>query len=120
MSPQEPERSFGETLRAAREAKEIGLRRFADQIGISPTYLSKVERGEFAPPAEDKIVAMAQALGLDQDELLALAGKVASDLTQIIQEKPKAMASFLRKARTLTPDDLNRLTDGIDDLKRSE
>jgi transcriptional regulator with XRE-family HTH domain len=29
-------------------------------IGVSPTYLSKVERDEFAPPAEDKVRAIAQ------------------------------------------------------------
>ena len=29
-------------------------------IGVSPTYLSKVERDEFPPPAEDKVKAIAQ------------------------------------------------------------
>jgi HTH-type transcriptional regulator, competence development regulator len=118
VSPQEPERKFGETIRAAREQKEIGLRRFADLIGISPTYLSKVERGEFAPPAEDKIIAIARELGLDQDEMLALAGKVATDLSEIIQEHPREMASFLRTARDLSPEDLRRLTQEIQERKK--
>jgi transcriptional regulator with XRE-family HTH domain len=27
----------------------------AKKIGVSPAYLSKIERGDFDPPAEDKI-----------------------------------------------------------------
>ena len=59
---------FGEFVRGAREAKDIGLREMAKMIGVSPTYLSKVERDEFAPPAEDKVKAIARVLGCDVDE----------------------------------------------------
>ena len=45
---------FGEFVRRERKAKEIGLREMAKMIGVSPTYLSKIERDEFPPPAEDK------------------------------------------------------------------
>jgi transcriptional regulator with XRE-family HTH domain len=34
---------FGAFVRREREAKEIGLREMAKKIGVSPTYLSKVE-----------------------------------------------------------------------------
>jgi transcriptional regulator with XRE-family HTH domain len=44
---------FGEFVRRERETKEIGLREMAKMIGVSPTYLSKIERDEFPPPAED-------------------------------------------------------------------
>jgi HTH-type transcriptional regulator, competence development regulator len=46
---------FGEFVRREREAKEIGRREMAKMIGVSPTYLSKIERDEFPPPAEDKV-----------------------------------------------------------------
>ena len=48
-------KKFGALVRREREAKEIGLREMAKMIGVSPTYLSKVERDEFPPPAEDKV-----------------------------------------------------------------
>jgi HTH-type transcriptional regulator, competence development regulator len=35
---------FGAFIRREREGKEIGLREMAKMIGVSPTYLSKVER----------------------------------------------------------------------------
>jgi HTH-type transcriptional regulator, competence development regulator len=99
---------FGAFIRREREAKEIGLREMAKKIGVSPTYLSKVERDEFPPPAEDKVRSIAAIIGQDTDELLALAGRVASDLTEIIRKQPREMADFLRAAKGLTAEDMAR------------
>ena len=111
-------KKFGATIRALREQRQISLRKFADKVGISPTYLSKVERDEFPPPGEETIKQMAEALGQDPDELLALAGKVSSDLPAIIQQRPREMASFLRTAGELTPEELARLTKYVERMKR--
>ena len=54
---------FGDFVRREREAKEIGLREMAKMIGVSPTYLSKIERDEFPPPAEDKVRKIAGSSG---------------------------------------------------------
>jgi transcriptional regulator with XRE-family HTH domain len=102
-------KSFGATVRRDREQLEIGLREMAKMIGVSPTYLSKVERNELPPPAEDKVKKIAEIIGRDPDELLALAGRVASDLTEIIRRHPREMASFLRAANGLTANDMARL-----------
>jgi len=103
-------KTFGATVREWREQQEIGLRRFAESVGMSPTYLSKIERDDFPPPGEEKVVAIAIALGKDADELLALAGRVASDLSEIIQQKPREMATFLRAARGLTSKEIEKFT----------
>jgi len=112
-------RGFGDRIRHLRTGREISLRAFAKQIDMSPTYLSKVERGEFPPPAEQKVKAMADALDQDPDELLALAGRVASDLPKIIQRAPREMATFLRTAKGLSPEAIGRLTREAEKLKRS-
>jgi transcriptional regulator with XRE-family HTH domain len=100
---------FGAFIRKEREAKEIGLREMAKMIGVSPTYLSKVERDEFAPPAEDKVKAIAGIIGCDADELLARAGRVSSDLSEIIKRHPVELAALLRTTKGLTGDDMARL-----------
>jgi transcriptional regulator with XRE-family HTH domain len=82
-------------------------------IGFSATYLSKIERGELPPPAEERVKEIARLLDQNADELLALAGKVASDVREIIKEQPQAMASFLRTARGLGPDELRRLEEEV-------
>jgi len=102
-------KSFGALVRRERQAKEIGLREMAKNIGISPTYLSKIERGDFDPPAEDKVRKIAEIIGRDPDELLALAGRVASDLTDIIRQRPRELADFLRTAKGLSAEDIARL-----------
>ncbi|MCA3624606.1 MAG: helix-turn-helix domain-containing protein [Sphingomonas sp.] len=100
---------FGAFIRARREAKEIGLREMAKMIGVSPTYVSKVERDEFPPPAEDKVRLIAGVIGCDVDELLARAGKVATDLSDIIKRNPVEVAALLRTTKGLTADELTRL-----------
>ena len=42
---------FGPYIRDLRMDTGITLREFARQLGVSPTYISKVEQGKFAPPA---------------------------------------------------------------------
>ncbi len=100
---------FGAYVRQKREQRELGLREMAKIIGVSPTYLSKVERDEFSPPAEDKVLRIAEVFDIDADELLALAGKVSSDLSEIIREQPRELASFLRTVKGLSAEDVVRL-----------
>ncbi len=101
--------TYGSATRARREELEIGLRAFAKKLGVSPTYISKVERDELPPPAESRVKETAVLLGFDPDSLLALAGKVSSDLAEIIRERPTTMASILRTARNVPDDELKAI-----------
>jgi len=112
--------SFGATVRRLREEQKIGLRKFAQIVGMSPTYLSKVERDEFKPPTEEKVRAIADALGQDPDELLALAGRVSSDLAGIIKQHPREMATFLRAANGLTAEEMQQLAKEAQRLKKED
>lgn len=87
--------TLGAFIRREREAKNITLRKFADQIGVSPAFQSKVETADWIP-GEDKLLKIAEILDCNSDELLALAGKVSSDLTKIIRERPSDMALIIR------------------------
>jgi transcriptional regulator with XRE-family HTH domain len=88
---------------------DFGLREMAKMIGVSPTYLSKVERDEFPPPAEDKVRAIAEIIGYDADDLLARAGRVSSDITDIIKRHPVELAALLRTTKGLSAEDIARL-----------
>ena len=116
--------SFGATVRRLREEKKIGLRKFAQMVGMSPTYLSKVERDQFNPPSEEKIKAIAAALGEDANGLLALAGRVSSDLADIVQRQiqrhPREAADFLRSVNGLSAKDMQRLAEQAQQLKKKE
>ena len=116
MGDDEP-RTFGAIVRQERMRLGIGLRQFAKKIGVSPTYQSKFERDEMPPPAEEKVRKIAQIIGRDSDEMLALAGRVSSDLSDIIQKRPQEMASFLRTANDLTAEEM---ASWVERMKRND
>jgi transcriptional regulator with XRE-family HTH domain len=113
---------FGEYLRQRREKlqetdAQFSLRRVAAAIGVEPSYLSKVERGEQPPPSEKAVLALAQALGEDPDVLLALAGKVSAELQQIIRKRPQLFAQLIRDLKDLPDHAVLRLVREVRDGK---
>lgn len=93
--------SFGQHIRAKRQAlqatdERFSLRRLAARLGIQPSYLSRLERGDTPSLSEDHILALAAELGENPDELLGLAGKVASDIRSILASHPAQFATLLR------------------------
>lgn len=87
---------FGPYIRAAREARATTLRGLARQIDVEPAYLSKIEREIFPPPSEGLIVKIAGHLGEDPDRLLALAGKIPSDIKNMILQSEGQLAKMIR------------------------
>jgi transcriptional regulator with XRE-family HTH domain len=77
------------------------VRKLAARIGIEPSYLSKIERDEQAPPGEGTIRRLAEELGEDPDVLLALAGKVPTDLLEIVRARPRLFADLLRELKKM-------------------
>jgi transcriptional regulator with XRE-family HTH domain len=99
---------IGHYIRERREKLRIkdrrySLRQVANRIGVEPSYLSKIERGERVSLSEKKIIALAKELNEDPDVLLALSGKVSSDLQEIIRKRPKLFAQLIRDLKD-TPD----------------
>lgn len=99
-------KEFGAYLRKARETlrrqdKKYSVRQVAGRIGIEPSYLSKVERGENVSLSEAKIVLLAEDLGEDPDFLLALSGRVSSDLQEVIRKRPVLFAQLIRQLKDL-------------------
>src|SRR6476646_1451874 len=89
--------------------KEIGLREMAKMTGVSPTYLSKVERDEFPPPAEDRVRKIAAIIECDTDELLARADRVSSDISDIIKRRTKELTALLRTTKGMTAEQIERM-----------
>lgn len=98
--------SFGDYVRERREqlrkeSAEYSVRRVAVRIGLEPSYLSKIERGEQPPPSERAITALAHELQEDPDVLLALAGKVSNELLEAIRNRPQLFAGLIRQIKNL-------------------
>jgi PAS domain S-box-containing protein len=75
--------TFGQRLKALRQAKGMTQGELAKKTAISSTYVSKLETGVISPPRQKIILALAKALGVnksDTDELFGLARKMPPDL----------------------------------------
>jgi transcriptional regulator with XRE-family HTH domain len=110
----------GRFLRERREemAEEDGnfsLRQVATRCGITPAYLSRVERGEVAPPGEETLVKLAHDLGQDPDLVLAMAGKISADLRAVILARPRLFAELLRQMKQMPDNSLLRIVREVRD-----
>ena len=86
--PQEPlwREVLGRRLRALRQEQQETLAETAARAGISPQYLSEIERGRKEPSSE-MIAALAGALGTT---LIGLTEQVAIDLRRQLSLAPHA------------------------------
>lgn len=88
---------FGEKLRELRIKACLTQRQLADKVNIDFTYLSKIENGVLPPPSEKVILRLAEVLNTDKDELITLAGKIPTDIAQML--KNREALRFLRSNR---------------------
>ena len=86
--PQEPlwREVLGRRLRALRQEQQETLAETAARAGLSPQYLSEIERGRKEPSSE-MIAALAGALGIT---LIDLTEQVATDLRRQMAIAPRA------------------------------
>jgi transcriptional regulator with XRE-family HTH domain len=111
--------SFGTFIRAKRLEAGYTLRKFAETVDVSPTFLSRMERDEIEAPGESKIAAMAQALSIDAEELTLMAGRLPIKIREMIMQRP-ALVPLLRTANTKSDYDLQQLINSVIHNKTGE
>jgi transcriptional regulator with XRE-family HTH domain len=83
--------NFGEVLRDLRVAQDLGLRETAVKVGISPAYLSRIERNKEKPPSAEVIKCLAKVLAADPDVLFRLAASTDPELSDYLNRQPEMM-----------------------------
>lgn len=88
--------TFGEFIKGKRQDKGISLRKFAEQLNISPVYLCNMEKDRNPAPKDNVLSRMAQMLVLNDEDirlLYDLAAKsksnptVSKDLPEYIMDR---------------------------------
>lgn len=85
--------TFGEAITQARKDKELSQKRVAattlkeDGQAISAQYLNDIEHDRRNPPSEFIVRQLADALDLDLDYLLFLAGRFPSDVLEMSRDQ---------------------------------
>ena len=110
---------FGNQVRQLRRAKGLGQWAFAEMVGISHTYVSKIENekldfGDY--PSEELIRKIAAVLEANEDELLILAKKIPERIRQRVLERPDAF----RRLAELDNEALDRLVAEIEKHQKSD
>jgi HTH-type transcriptional regulator, competence development regulator len=89
--------TFGQRIQRLRRERGLTQRQVAKDLDIDFTYLSKLENGRDGEvPGEETVRKLAALLKTDEEELLALAGKVPAELRARAQ-RDVAFARFLRR-----------------------
>ena len=65
--------AFGEFVRAQRRLAQVSQRNLARMSGVSDSYLSQIERGNYRPSPQ-VVKALAQAFGLKPKQLYTMLG----------------------------------------------
>ena len=119
---------LGARVREKRLAHGQSVRQAAQEAGVSPATLSRVERGDHLPDREN-LLLLAQWIGVSLDQLtLAIGGTRATDDADGADEEvaalhqarnaivhspgettPESIALHLRADRDLTPEDVELL-----------
>ena len=103
-------KQFGLLLRERRLAKGFTLRKFAEALGVSPTYISGVENGTLPPPTFVRIEAISKLLDVSVDELMEHAGRWDDMAKQKLDERPDFVRLF-RAVKDLSPDQIAKVTE---------
>jgi transcriptional regulator with XRE-family HTH domain len=99
------EERFGRRVQRLRRDLGLTQRQVAAELGIDFTYLSKLENDRGEPPGEQTVRKLAAILQTDTEELLALAGKIPSELRLRAQQDVE-FARFLRRLPDIPDEDL--------------
>lgn len=92
--------SFGTKLREYRRQANMSQRELARRIGLDFSYISKVENDRLPPPAADTVLKICEVLDIEPEELLALIGKIPSDVREAVSQS-QAAQEFLRAAQQI-------------------
>lgn len=111
-------KNFGETIRDLRVAQDLGLRETAIKVGISPAYLSRIERGKERPPRPEVIKELAKILAADPDVLFRLSSSTDPEVVDYLHDQPEVM-NLLRyvKEACFTEDELKSLVQAAESIK---
>jgi transcriptional regulator with XRE-family HTH domain len=88
-------KEFGEYLRGLRQETGRGIKQVGPEVGVSYSYLSKLENG-LLDPSEGTIEKLAAYYGVDVERLKTAAGRLPPDVARILAERPEEAVALLR------------------------
>ena len=108
--------AFGPTIRLLRQAKGISLRELARQLGVSPAFLSQIEAGRQHKIPKQRIVQVADMLGVSVGYLMGTAHQVHPDVVEFLRDTPEAAEFMIAAMQSgLVAEDFSELREALRD-----
>ncbi|MGI6208442.1 MAG: ABC transporter substrate-binding protein [Anaerolineae bacterium] len=111
--------TFGQRLRSHRLARRLTLRALAERVGVSFTYLSKLENDRTTPPSAETVARLAAALGVDPTVMMCWAGRIPDDVAQTLVRCPELVELVRTVARFQFYDWSSAISETIQEAMRS-
>ncbi len=102
---------IGRMIATARRNKGWSLRQLSNETGISHTWLLKLEHGEYVTPAPDRLIRVADALGVDPERIeRVVKGQMSDSLPSV--------RTYFRAKYDLTATEIDALERAVEDIQR--
>jgi transcriptional regulator with XRE-family HTH domain len=86
-------------LRRARKKKGLSVRELADAVGVSPSFLCRIERGSHARMSLKRLALIAKQLDVPLDEVFVAARKIPPEVERFVLENlPVVRRAMARRA----------------------
>lgn len=96
--------TFGDYIREERSRHDLGLREAARALGISASYLSRLEADEFKPPSGSLLLRMAHVYRSDIKRMMDLAKNREAEVMAADSDVAPAVQAFYRIAHDQPPE----------------
>ncbi|HXZ71576.1 MAG TPA: helix-turn-helix transcriptional regulator [Streptosporangiaceae bacterium] len=105
-------RRLGLLVAKARGRKAVSLRDLAWQVGVHTSWLGRLEQGDFADPAPDRLARVAEALDIEPERIDRITkGAVADGLP--------GMRTYFRAKYALSPEQVAQIERYVNRLRRA-
>lgn len=88
--------ALGARIRQLRRHAHLTQRDLASRIPMSAGNLSRIENGDQGPPSDEVIYGIATALGVDAEELLALAGRRLDPAAELLLRELRQLRAEMK------------------------
>lgn len=86
-------------VRNARVKRDLGLRELAGAVGVSASFLSRIETGEHVRISSRTLARLAEELGLHADEVFRCARRLPPDVeAYVLDNLPRVRRSMAARA----------------------
>jgi transcriptional regulator with XRE-family HTH domain len=94
--------AFGSFLRGCRAEKKMTLRKFAEEVRVTPAYISRIETGRDGPPSSEILERMEDVLDLRRGTLFAKAKEAPREFIEAFtknQISEEMLPRFMREVQ---------------------